>query len=210
MSRSTKILGKTTNTLVPRCAPHRSLSSLSDRIIGLSNCRDGASGHRLLPLWSSSGQPNVRSCRLKAPQISPSIDAHLRDCNAHRMAKKLKACPSWLSVSEDKESLVFLPDRAEVLRKIFELSLSGLGCYTIAKQLNDQGVPAFGPSGRWDESTVHNILTNRATIGEHQPKQYRDNKEYPVGDPKCSPKSKAGLYAFARDFGQRAAMLASA
>jgi hypothetical protein len=100
------------------------------------------------------------------------------------MAKKLTACPSWLSLSEDKESFVFLPDRAEVVRKIFELSLSGLGCYTIAKQLNDKAVPAFGPSGRWDQSTIHNMLTSRATIGEHQPKQYRGKRElFQVGDP---------------------------
>jgi hypothetical protein len=93
------------------------------------------------------------------------------------MAKKLTACPSWLSLSEDRESFVLLPDRAEVVRKIFELSLSGLGCYTIAKQLNDKRVPAFGPSGRWDQSTVHNMLASRATIGEYQPKQYRGKRE---------------------------------
>jgi hypothetical protein len=104
-------------------------------------------------------------------------------CKFRHMAKKLSACPSWLSLSEDRTSFVFLPDRAETVRRIFELSLSGLGCYTIAKQLNHKKVPAFGPSGRWDQSTVHNMLASRATIGEHQPKQYRNEREYPVGAP---------------------------
>ena len=27
------------------------------------------------------------------------------------------------------------------------------------------------------------MLRNRATVGEHQPKQYRQNKEFPIGDP---------------------------
>jgi hypothetical protein len=76
-----------------------------------------------------------------------------------------------------------MPDRAETVRKIFELSIAGLGGYTIAKQLNSKKVPAFGPSHKWDQSTIHNMLRNRATIGEHQPKQYRDRKEYPIGDP---------------------------
>jgi hypothetical protein len=99
------------------------------------------------------------------------------------MVKKLKACPGWLGLSEDRTSFVFLPDRAEIVREIFELSLAGLGGYTIAKQLNAKKVPPFGPSPKWDQSTIHNLLRNRATIGEHQPKQYRNRKEFPIGDP---------------------------
>jgi hypothetical protein len=99
------------------------------------------------------------------------------------MAKKFSACPSWLALSDDRSSFVFLPDRADIMRKIFELSLDGLGCYTIAKQLKDKNVPPFGPSGKWDQSTIHRMLVNRATIGEHQPKQYRNGREDPVGDP---------------------------
>jgi Recombinase len=99
------------------------------------------------------------------------------------MVKKLSACPSWLALSDDRRAFVFMPDRADIVREIFELSLSGLGCYTIAKQLNDKMVPPFGPSGRWDQSTIHNMLVSRATIGEHQPKQYRNGCEDPIGDP---------------------------
>ena len=99
------------------------------------------------------------------------------------MIKKLTACPGWLGLSEDRTSFIFIPERAEVVRQIFEASISGLGGYTIAKQLNAKKVPAFGPSSAWDQSTIHNLLRNRATIGEHQPKQYRNRKETPVGDP---------------------------
>jgi len=66
---------------------------------------------------------------------------------------------------------------------IYELSIAGLGGYTIAKQLNAKNVPVFGPSPKWDQSSIHNMLRNRATVGEHQPKQYRQNKEFPIGDP---------------------------
>jgi hypothetical protein len=51
------------------------------------------------------------------------------------MTRKLRACPGWLGLSEDRTSFVFLRDRAEIVRKIFELSVAGLGGYTIAKQL---------------------------------------------------------------------------
>ena len=52
------------------------------------------------------------------------------------------------------------------------MSRDGLGCYTIAKQLNDQKVPAFGPSGRWDQSTIDKMLKNRAVVGDLQPTSY--------------------------------------
>jgi hypothetical protein len=98
-------------------------------------------------------------------------------------AKKITTCPGWLKLSEDRSSFVFQPDRAETVRKIFEASISGLGGYTIAKLLNAKKVPAFGPSPIWDQSTIHNLLSNRATIGEHQPKRYRNKKEFREGDP---------------------------
>jgi hypothetical protein len=99
------------------------------------------------------------------------------------MVKKLSACPAWLGLTEDRTSFVFLPERAASVRMIYELSIAGLGGYTIAKLLNAKNVPVFGPSPKWDQSTIHNMLRNRAIVGEHQPKQYRDNKEFPVGDP---------------------------
>jgi hypothetical protein len=92
-------------------------------------------------------------------------------------------CPGWLELSEDRTSFIFMPERAEIVRKIFELSIAGLGGYTIAKQLNAKTVPAFGPSPKWDQSTIHNLLRNRATIGEHQPRRIRNGKRVPEGDP---------------------------
>src|SRR5258708_16300723 len=86
--------------------------------------------------------------------------------------KKISACPSWLKLSEDRYSFVFVPDRAEIVRKIFELSIGGLGSYSIANHLNRQNVPPFGPSPKWDHTTIDSMLRNRATFGEHQPESY--------------------------------------
>jgi len=86
------------------------------------------------------------------------------------MIKKLIGCSGWLKLSEDRTSFIFDPEKAEIVRKIFEAPISGLGGNTIAKQLNAKKVPAFGPSPNWDQSTIHNMLRNRATIGEHRPK----------------------------------------
>lgn len=96
------------------------------------------------------------------------------------MIKKLMGCPAWLGLSEDRASFVFIPDRAKIVERIFELSIAGFGGYTIAKQLNAKGVPAFGPSPKWDQSTIHNMLRNRATIGEYQPGKYRNKNLEPI------------------------------
>ena len=81
------------------------------------------------------------------------------------LSKKLMGCPGWLELSEDRESFIFLADRAEIVRKIFEASVAGLGGYAIAKMFNEKRVPVFGPSPNWDQSTIHNMLRNRAVIG---------------------------------------------
>ena len=99
------------------------------------------------------------------------------------MVKRKTNCPGWLKLSEDRTDFIFLPDRAKIVRQIFELSIAGLGGFTIAKNLNAKNVPAFGPSPNWDQSTIHNLLRNRATIGEYQLKKRRNGKLVSIGDP---------------------------
>jgi Recombinase len=99
------------------------------------------------------------------------------------MTKKIKNAPGWLGLSTDRTFFIYLPDRAEIVRQIFQLSISGFGGKAIANLLNKKEVPAFGSSKKWDQSTIHNMLTSRATIGEYQRKQAIDGKEEPVGDP---------------------------
>jgi DNA-binding CsgD family transcriptional regulator len=99
------------------------------------------------------------------------------------MGGKIRNGPSWLGLNDDRTAFVFLEERARVMRQIFQLSISGLGGYTIAKLLNEQGVAAFGPSAKWDQSTIHNMLRNRATIGEYQKKERVNGKEVPTGKP---------------------------
>jgi len=41
--------------------------------------------------------------------------------------KKISACPSWLKLSEDRRSFIFVPEKAEVVREIFEMSISVAG-----------------------------------------------------------------------------------
>jgi Recombinase len=86
-------------------------------------------------------------------------------------------------LSQDRRTFLFMPDRAEIVQRVFKLSIAGVGSYAIAKIFNETNVPAFGTSGRWDASTIDNMLRSRATLGEHQPKDYRAGKECPIGPP---------------------------
>jgi DNA-binding CsgD family transcriptional regulator len=97
--------------------------------------------------------------------------------------KKITNAPGWLGLTSDRSAFVYLPDRAEIVSQIFRLSIAGVGGYTIAKLLNARGIPAFGSSKRWDQSTVHNMLSSRATIGEYCKKAKVGGKEVAIGLP---------------------------
>jgi hypothetical protein len=99
------------------------------------------------------------------------------------MKQILMGCPGWLQLTEDRKAFVYLPDRADVVRRIFEEASSGIGGYTIARRLNEEGVPPFGPSPKWNQSTINNLLRNRATIGEFQARRFVDGKRVPDGAP---------------------------
>jgi DNA-binding CsgD family transcriptional regulator len=99
------------------------------------------------------------------------------------LRKKLTACPGWLEISPDRTSFILVPERAEVVRLIFDWSIAGVGAYTIARRLDARRVPTFGSSETWDPSSITNLLRNRATVGEYQPKRYHGGKVGLIGDP---------------------------
>jgi DNA invertase Pin-like site-specific DNA recombinase len=81
------------------------------------------------------------------------------------MTRKL---PAWVKAEGDW--LVVIPERAAVVRRVFEMSTAGYGLWTIMRRLTDEGVPAFGPSGRWSITYLDTILKDRRALGEYQPR----------------------------------------
>jgi len=61
--------------------------------------------------------------------------------------------------------LVINPKEAEIVKRIFEDYLKGKGTFTIAKELNENKVPTVA-GGRWQESTILNILKNEKYKGD--------------------------------------------
>jgi DNA invertase Pin-like site-specific DNA recombinase len=97
-----------------------------------------------------------------------------------RTDKKLTAqCPAWLKLmpilqvgqkrSQVESYFEPIPERVEIVRRIFHESAAGIGNRSIAARLNREGVKPFGRSNGWQPSYVAKILSNRAVLGEYQP-----------------------------------------
>jgi DNA invertase Pin-like site-specific DNA recombinase len=90
--------------------------------------------------------------------------------------------PAWLRLVNGKFDLI--PERAEIIRRIFRMAIAGHGKSTIARRLTEDETPTFGPSDGWHSAYIYRILTNPAVIGKYQPKVYDsgDRKGRAVGE----------------------------
>ncbi len=97
-----------------------------------------------------------------------------------------KLRPLWLDYTPD--GYVPIPERVEVVQRIYKLAQDGYGHRAIAAQLNQSGVPSFSAdrknaSGLWANSSIARMLCNRSVLGEYQPHQFIEGKRVPVGAP---------------------------
>ena len=76
----------------------------------------------------------------------------------------------------ENEDMVIVPQEAEVVKRIFEETLSGNGSYLIAKGLNADGIPSK-KNGKWSSSTIDAIIQNEKYVGDVLfQKTYTDDK----------------------------------
>ena len=68
--------------------------------------------------------------------------------------------PAYGYEKDENGELVIQLEEAKVVRMIFEAYLSGKGCYTIAKELQAEGIPTIRNKGKWHEVVVQEILLN--------------------------------------------------
>ncbi len=89
----------------------------------------------------------------------------------------------WLKLSTDKQRYEVIPQRAEVVKRIYELAASGEGKHRIMKQLNASDTPTFGKARMWTTSSVTRILVNESVTGNYQPTLATNGKREPNGPP---------------------------
>ena len=110
----------------------------------------------------------------RAHEESATKSFRLRDAWAKKKQRAqegfpmTRMAPRWLELTEKGYRLI--PERAATVREIFRLSTEGMGVQRILQYLVSQPKkhPPFGDSGRWRDSYVLQILSNRAACGEFQ------------------------------------------
>ncbi|PDT48643.1 site-specific recombinase, DNA invertase Pin [Sinorhizobium fredii] len=78
-------------------------------------------------------------------------------------------CPGWLRLNADHTGFDVIPERADIVRRVFALTLDGVGQHSIAQRLNRDGVPVFGRGKMWQRSYVNKMLADHAVIGNFTP-----------------------------------------
>ena len=117
-------------------------------------------------------------------QKSKRIAAAWKNKRKQINEKKLtKTCPGWLYYDENHQDFKKNEDRCEIVERIFNLSLDGNGIKRIAKILTLEKIPSWKKNTGWFDSYVYRILTNRAVLGEFQPRMHINKKREPVGEP---------------------------
>ena len=95
--------------------------------------------------------------------------------------------PEWLALDDDGKSIHPIPERVEIIRRIFREAADGRGRYVIADALNAEGVETWGRGKkkgvRWHYSYVTKILHSRAVLGELQLCRMEGDVRVPDGDP---------------------------
>jgi len=96
-----------------------------------------------------------------------------------------RECPRWLTTNEDKSAFIVREDRAESVRKVFNMRINGHGVVSIVNRANKEKWPVPGNGDTWHTSLVGRLLNNRALLGEYQPYKSSsdDYQRVAVGEP---------------------------
>jgi DNA invertase Pin-like site-specific DNA recombinase len=105
-----------------------------------------------------------------------------RDNRVNGMSVITHKLPAW--VEEHSGKLRLIPERAAVVKRIFELAVAGYSCLFIVKKLNAENVPPMGRAKHWLRTYIGRILGDRRALGEFQPgHRYTHRGDRKDGDP---------------------------
>jgi len=102
--------------------------------------------------------------------------------------------PCWLKPNADRTGWVEDKAKVKIVKRIFDLTLKGVGVNKLAQDFNEQGVPAIGrprrrradapgvgAPGKWQVTFIQKLLSNPAVIGEfhdHRREYDHDTRKY--------------------------------
>lgn len=82
-------------------------------------------------------------------------------------------CPGWLKPNKARTGYDVIPERAEVIRRIFTEAVAGHGLQMIARDLNKGAVPLFGRGNQrgklWQRALIRHLLYTPLVVGDYTP-----------------------------------------
>lgn len=108
----------------------------------------------------------------KSERIKKAIDAK-RKTAITGGEKRTQVAPAWLELSEDRKTFKPIPERVELLKRMFEMKYhDGMGPDKIARVFNEEGLLSF--TGKpWSRTVIRSYLTEPKVIGHYQPQTVR-------------------------------------
>lgn len=73
--------------------------------------------------------------------------------------------PAWLRLDREAGKFAVLPERAAIVRRIFDMTLRGVGQHKIAEAFNVEGLETWGSGQFWQRSYIAKVLANPAVVG---------------------------------------------
>jgi DNA invertase Pin-like site-specific DNA recombinase len=103
----------------------------------------------------------TKSRRLKAAWVGKRQRAAERVLTAR--------APYWLRLDATNGKFEVIEERADIVRRIFAMTLDGIGQHRITETLNAERAPVFGNGRHWHRSYIAKLLNNPAVIGTFVP-----------------------------------------
>lgn len=77
--------------------------------------------------------------------------------------------PAWLKLAADRCSFEIITERADIVRRVYEMCAAGTGYGKIAEVLNREAVPTFGGGTMWHRSFITKLLHGSTPVGTYTP-----------------------------------------
>lgn len=77
--------------------------------------------------------------------------------------------PGWVTLDSERQALSLIPERAAIVKRIFEETIAGKGQWAIARSLTEDGVEPWGKALVWHRTYISKIQSNPAVIGAFTP-----------------------------------------